>query len=133
METGVRSARERPCPRRSPFFVRRSGFPSLLLRRPVIDRLVRPLVPPLSLTVARFVEQRRVRLEVTGGEGAACMFRGGGFREVEACSDPPSPALVSGKGVSFRFAFAGFWLRRAEACKAPRCHLGIRCCLGKGY
>ena len=61
------------------FFVRRSGSPPLLLRRPVIDRLVRALVPPLSLTVARFVEQRRVRLEVSGGEGAACMFRGGGF------------------------------------------------------
>ena len=37
------------------------------------------LVPPLSLTVVRFVEQQRVRLEVSGGEGAACMFRGGGF------------------------------------------------------
>ncbi|KAG5380285.1 hypothetical protein IGI04_028127, partial [Brassica rapa subsp. trilocularis] len=37
------------------------------------------LVPPLSLTVVRFVEQQRVRLEVSGGEGAACMLRGGGF------------------------------------------------------
>ncbi|KAF3522641.1 hypothetical protein F2Q69_00049149 [Brassica cretica] len=58
------------------------------------------------------------------------MFRCGVFREVEACSDPPSPALASGKGVSFRFAFAGFWLRRAEASKAPRCRLGTRCSFG---
>ncbi|KAL0752822.1 hypothetical protein Bca101_090490 [Brassica carinata] len=58
------------------------------------------------------------------------MFRCGVFREVEACSDPPPPALASGKGVSFRFAFAGFWLRRAEASKAPRCRLGTRCLFG---
>ncbi|KAH0863918.1 hypothetical protein HID58_081129 [Brassica napus] len=43
---------------------------------------------------------------------------------------PPSPALASGKGVSFRFVFAGFWLRRAEASKAPRCRLGTRCSFG---
>ncbi|CAG7903712.1 unnamed protein product, partial [Brassica rapa] len=55
------------------------------------------------------------------------------FREVEACTDPPSPALAFGKGVSFRLAFAGFWLRRAEACKALRCRLETRCCLGKVY
>ncbi|KAF3573749.1 hypothetical protein F2Q69_00060802 [Brassica cretica] len=67
---------------------------------------------------------------VPGGEGAACIFRCGVFREVEACSDPPSPALASGKGVSFRFVFAGFWLRRAEASKAPRCRLGTRCSFG---
>ncbi|KAH0927425.1 hypothetical protein HID58_019681 [Brassica napus] len=54
------------------------------------------------------------------------------FREVEASADPPSPALASGKGVSVRFAFAGFWLRRAEASKAPRCRLGTRVSLGKG-
>ncbi|KAH0920562.1 hypothetical protein HID58_020580 [Brassica napus] len=48
------------------------------------------------------------------------------FREVKASADPPSPALASGKGVSLRFAFAGFWLRRAEASKAPRCRLGTR-------
>ncbi|KAF3593008.1 hypothetical protein DY000_02023944 [Brassica cretica] len=58
------------------------------------------------------------------------MFRCGVFREVKAYSDPPSPALASGKGVSFRFAFAGFWLRRAEASKAPRCRLGTRCSFG---
>ncbi|CAN6900208.1 unnamed protein product [Brassica oleracea] len=58
------------------------------------------------------------------------MFRCGVFREVEAYSDPPSSALASGKGVSFRFAFAGFWLRRAEASKAPRCRLGTRCSFG---
>ncbi|WZZ23241.1 hypothetical protein YC2023_124628 [Brassica napus] len=48
------------------------------------------------------------------------------FREVKASADPPSSALASGKGVSLRFAFAGFWLRRAEASKAPRCRLGTR-------
>ncbi|CAF1703379.1 unnamed protein product, partial [Brassica napus] len=58
------------------------------------------------------------------------MFRCCVFREVESCSDPPSPALASGKGVSFRFAFADFWLRRAEASKAPRCRLGTRCSFG---
>ncbi|CDY31999.1 BnaC06g15770D [Brassica napus] len=58
------------------------------------------------------------------------MFRCGVFREVEACSDPLSPALAYGKGVSSRFAFAGFWLRRAEASKAPRCRLGTRCSFG---
>ncbi|CAN6875785.1 unnamed protein product, partial [Brassica oleracea var. botrytis] len=58
------------------------------------------------------------------------VFRRGVFREVEACSDPPSPALAFGKGISFRFAFVGFWLRRAEASKAPRCRLGTRCSFG---
>nr|VDC83028.1 unnamed protein product [Brassica rapa] len=52
---------------------------------------------------------------------------------MEAFSDPPSSALASGKGVSFRFAFADFWLRRAEASKAPCCRLGTRCSLGKSY
>ncbi|CAG7860345.1 unnamed protein product, partial [Brassica rapa] len=56
-------------------------------------------------------------------ERAVYIFRG----------DPPSPALASGKGVSVRFAFAGFWLRRAEASKAPRCRLGTRVSLGKGF
>ena len=55
------------------------------------------------------------------------------MRKVEAFSDPPSPALASGKGVSFRFAFAGFQLWRAEATKVPRFHLGSRGSLGKGY
>ncbi|WZZ43274.1 hypothetical protein YC2023_039533 [Brassica napus] len=41
-------------------------------------------------------------------EEVACMFSGGVFREVEAFVDPPPPALVPGKGVFFRFAFAGF-------------------------
>ncbi|KAF3589555.1 hypothetical protein F2Q69_00031911 [Brassica cretica] len=54
------------------------------------------------------------------------MFRCGVFRVVEACSDSPSPALASGKGVSFRFAFAGFWLRRADPSKALRCRLGTQ-------
>ncbi|CAN7013575.1 unnamed protein product [Brassica rapa subsp. trilocularis] len=55
------------------------------------------------------------------------------FREMEAYSDPPSSTLASGKGISFKFAFADFWLRRAEASKAPRCRLRTRCSLGKGY
>ena len=38
----------------------------------------------------------------------ACMFSSGVFREVEAFVNPPPPALASGKGVFFRFAFAGF-------------------------
>ena len=40
-------------------------------------------------------------------EEVACMFSGGVFREVEAFVDPPPPALVPGKGVFIRFAFAG--------------------------
>ena len=55
------------------------------------------------------------------------------FREVEAFVDPPPPALASGKGVFFRFAFAGFQFWRAEASTAPRFHLGSRCSLGKGF
>ncbi|KAF3503542.1 hypothetical protein F2Q69_00045649 [Brassica cretica] len=29
-------------------------------------------------------------------------------------------------GGSFRSVFTGFWSRRVEACKAPRCRLGTR-------
>ncbi|KAH0925037.1 LOW QUALITY PROTEIN: hypothetical protein HID58_017293, partial [Brassica napus] len=105
-----------------------SGSLSSFLRRPGNVRFVRALIPAPSLTVGRcwsndaFVGRSSVERE------SEVVF----FREVEASADPPSPALASGKGVSVRFAFAGFWLRRAEASKAPRCRLGTRVSLGKG-
>ncbi|WZY86181.1 hypothetical protein YC2023_032565 [Brassica napus] len=52
------------------------------------------------------------------------------IREVEACSDPPSPLLASGKGSIIQLRFRRLWLRRVEACKAPRCRLETRCLLG---
>ncbi|KAH0934246.1 hypothetical protein HID58_011363, partial [Brassica napus] len=106
-----------------------SGSPSSFLRCPGNVRLVQVLIPAPSLTVGRcwsndaFVGRSSVERE------SEVVF----FREVEASADPPSPALASGKGVSVRFAFAGFWLRRAEASKAPRCRLGTRVSLGKGF
>ena len=88
-------------------FILRSGYLPLLLRRPVNERFVRALVSSSSLTVVRFWSNDAFvgRLPV---EKVACMFSCGVFREVEAFADLPPPVLASGKGVFFRFAFAGF-------------------------
>ncbi|KAJ4909256.1 Uncharacterized protein Rs2_03877 [Raphanus sativus] len=64
--------------------------------------------------------------EGSGKEGAVCMSSCGVLREVEAYSGPPTPALSTGKRVSGRFVFTGFWIRRVEATRALRCRLEIR-------
>ncbi|CAH8390460.1 unnamed protein product [Eruca vesicaria subsp. sativa] len=47
------------------------------------------------------------------------------LREVGAYSDPPSSLQSPGREASVSFAVAGFWSRRGEAFKAPRCRLGF--------
>ncbi|KAH0910297.1 hypothetical protein HID58_033618 [Brassica napus] len=78
-----------------------------LLRRPVNDCLVRTLDLTSPLTVVSVLEQRRSRREGPGGRSGMHVQWWFFFREVEAFVDPPPPALVPGKGVFIRFAFAG--------------------------
>ena len=94
-------------PAPEPLFVLRSGFPPLFFAVLSTSALSELWFRPHLLRWFRFWSNDALagRLLV---EEVACMFSSGVFREVEAFVNPPPPALASGKGVFFRFAFAGF-------------------------